>query len=95
MVIITTDHGNANPGVIYGKYANKQFDSIQEYKHTNDWILNGFGKETSISQVKQRIEYANNIVVTTEEAQVLLGYYNNLNTEKGLYNPKKLHPKKL
>ncbi|MDV7139873.1 alkaline phosphatase [Maribacter sp. TH_r10] len=90
LVIITTDHGNANPGVIYGKKANKQFDSIQEYKHTNEWILNGFGKETSVSQIKQRIEYANNIALTTEEANVLLSYYNSINTEKGLYNPKQL-----
>jgi alkaline phosphatase len=90
LVIITSDHGNANPGVIYGKKANKQFDSIQHYKHTNEWILNGFGKETSISQVQQRIEYANNIALTTEEASTILSYYNNLNTENGLYNPRQL-----
>ena len=90
LVIITSDHGNANPGVIYGKKANKQFDSIQEYKHTNDWILNGFGKETSLSQIKQRIEYANNIAVTTDEAYALLKYYTNLNAEDGLYNPRQL-----
>ena len=41
LVIITTDHGNANPGIIYGKDANTNFDSIQKYKQTNDWILNG------------------------------------------------------
>ncbi len=90
LVIITTDHGNANPGVIYGKKANKQFDSIQQYKHTNEWILNGLGKETSISQIKQRIEYANNIAITNEEANIILGYYNNIDTEKGLYNPRHL-----
>ena len=90
LVIITTDHGNANPGVIYGKKANQQFDSIQHYKHTNEWILNGFGKETSISQIKERIEYANNMVITNEEASLLLSYYNNLNAENGIYNPRHL-----
>ena len=90
LVIITSDHGNANPGVIYGKKANKQFDSIQQYKHTNDWILNGFGKETSISQIKERIEYANNFAVTEDEAKLLLSYYTSIKAENGLYNYKHL-----
>ncbi|CAM4330154.1 alkaline phosphatase [Zobellia roscoffensis] len=90
LVIITTDHGNANPGVIYGNDANDNFDTIQEYKHTNEWILNGIGKETSISQVKERVNYANNFSITNEECEQLLSYYTNLQTEDGLYNPKHL-----
>lgn len=91
LVIITTDHGNSNPGIIYGKYANENFDSIQNYKHTNEWILNGFGKETSISQIKERIEYANNFTATDEEAKLILGYYSNLEVaQDGLYNPRHL-----
>ena len=90
LVIITTDHGNANPGVIYGKNANKQFDSIQNYKHTNEWILNGFGNETSISQIKERIDYANNFEVTDDEAKLLLSYYTSVKAENGLYNYKHL-----
>ena len=90
LVIITTDHGNANPGVIYGNKANDNFDAIQKYKHSNEWILKGFGKETSISQVKERVDYANNFSLTNEEAKLLLTYYSNLKTEKGLYNPKHL-----
>ncbi|MCX2678380.1 alkaline phosphatase [Galbibacter sp. EGI 63066] len=90
LVIITTDHGNANPGVIYGKEANANFDSIQQYKHTNEWILKGIGKETSISQIKERVHYANNFVLTDEESKLLLSYYTDLQTEDGLYNPKHL-----
>ncbi|WP_218599042.1 alkaline phosphatase [Polaribacter sp. NJDZ03] len=90
LVIITTDHGNSNPGVIYGDKANDNFDAIQKYKHSNEWILKGFGKETSISQVKERVDYANNFSLTNEEATLLLTYYSNLKTEKGLYNPKHL-----
>jgi len=90
LVIITTDHGNANPGVIYGKYANEQFDSIQNYKHTNEWILNGIGKESSVASVKERVEYANGFALTEEEAKTLLGYYSSLDSEDGLYNPKHL-----
>jgi len=90
LVIITTDHGNANPGLIYGKYANDNFDSIQNYKHTNEWILNGIGKESSVNSVKERVEYANGFALTDEEATTLLSYYGSLDAEDGLYNPKQL-----
>lgn len=90
LVIITTDHGNANPGIISGEKANANFDSIQNYKHSNDWILNGFGKETSIFQVKERIEYANNFAVTNEEAKLILSYYKNIKSDTGLYNARHL-----
>ncbi|MDG3582738.1 alkaline phosphatase [Galbibacter pacificus] len=90
LVIITTDHGNANPGLIYGKDVNKNFDSIQNYKHSNEWILNGINAKTNTSQLKERVAYANNIALTDQEASKLLGYYANLNQEDGLYNPKHL-----
>jgi len=90
LVIITTDHGNSNPGIISGGKANDKFDSIQNYKHSNEWILNGFGKETTINQIKQRIEYANNIGVTNEEAKLILSYYNNLKSKNGIYNARRL-----
>ncbi|MFY0715356.1 alkaline phosphatase [Seonamhaeicola sp. NFXS20] len=90
LVIITTDHGNSNPGTIYGSKANENFDTIQNYKHTNEWILNGIGRESTINQIKERIEYANNFVVTDEEAITLLTHYANITTEDGLYNPRHL-----
>ncbi|WP_159023366.1 alkaline phosphatase [Formosa sp. L2A11] len=90
LVIITTDHGNANPGVIYGSDANDNFDAIQNYKHTNEWILNGIGKETSISQVKERVNYVNNFTLLDNECKQMLDYYKDIQTNDGLYNPKHL-----
>lgn len=90
LVIITSDHGNANPGIVYGKEANDNFDSIQKYTQTNDWILNGIGKETSVAQVIERIEYANKIILKEEEAKEILSYYTNIKLEDGLYNPRHL-----
>jgi alkaline phosphatase len=90
LVIITTDHGNANPGLIYGKAVNENFDTIQNYKQTNDWILNGIGKESSVSQIIERIEFGTNIAVQEDEAKEILSFYNNLKMEDGLYNPKHL-----
>jgi alkaline phosphatase len=90
LVIITTDHGNANPGIIYGKEANANFDTIQKYTQTNEWILNGIGKETTVKQTIERVEYANNFILNEKEAKEILSFYTDLKLEDGLYNPKHL-----
>lgn len=91
LVIITTDHGNANPGVIYGKEANTQFDSIQKYTQSNEWILNNIHPDFTSSTLRDLIEKANGTVLTEENAKTLLGYYTGLEKEDGgLYNFKKL-----
>jgi alkaline phosphatase len=90
LVIITTDHGNANPGVIYGKDANKNFDSIQKYTHTNEWILNQIKPTWTVAQVKELIEAANGSALSQENAKTVLSYYDELHKEDGLYNYKKL-----
>ncbi len=90
LVIITTDHGNANPGVIYGKYANANFDSIQNYTQTNEWILNAISPQSTVKQVHEIIEHANGKTITDEDAKTVLSYYDGLHKEDGLYNYKKL-----
>ena len=91
LVIITTDHGNANPGVIYGKYANEQFDSIAHYKQTNEVLLNSFYSDTQKSQVIDHIKEHLGIALKDEEAQYILNYYHGIEKEEdGLYNYKKL-----
>ncbi len=90
MVIITTDHGNANPGTIYGKTANQQFDSIANYKYTNDNLLNQINGGFTVSQVKDLIYEANKIQIADDKAKHLLDFYNGLEKEDGLYNYKKL-----
>lgn len=91
LVIITTDHGNANPGLIYGKNVNDHFDHVRKFKHTNEWILNGITPESSIAQIKERIEFANGFALTDEEAKTIMGYYSGLEKkDDGLYNYKNL-----
>jgi len=91
LVIITTDHGNANPGVIYGKEANANFDSIQKYTHTNEWILNTIHADSSVAQVREIIDVANGGTISEEDAKTVLSYYDGLHKEDGgLYNYKKL-----
>ena len=89
LVIITTDHGNANPGIFYGDAADKNFDNIQRFRHTNDWILNGINKHFTVDQVIERVEYAQGMILKKEEAAELLNHYTRLD-ETGIYNPRKL-----
>lgn len=89
LVIITSDHGNANPGLFYGEKANKNFDKIFLAKQTNDWFLNGINKQLSVAKVIERYEAANGYNINNDEAQILLKAYENLN-EEGTYNAYKL-----
>lgn len=91
LVVITTDHGNSNPGLLYGKEADKQFDTIQKFTHTNEWILNEINSDFNISQVIDKIKEANGFEISKEDAYHILGYYNGLEkSDTGLYNYKKL-----
>ena len=91
LVIITSDHGNANPGVIYGKEANEKFDSIQQYRKTNEWILNEIHPDFSVAKVRDIINFANGGTISDADAKMVLSYYDGLDKEEGgLYNYKKL-----
>lgn len=86
LVIFTTDHGNANPG-LFGKESN--FDRIQTFRNTNDWILRDITHNFKPAQVIERIEAAQGYAIKKEEAELLLTYYT-APKEEGLYNPYKL-----
>ncbi|MGU3375751.1 alkaline phosphatase [Chryseobacterium sp. M5A1_1a] len=90
LVIITTDHGNANPGTIYGSDATTNFNSISAYQYTNEYILNNIHKDYSIKDIKDWIYEGNKLILNDDEAKHLLSFYNGLEKEEGLYNYKKL-----
>lgn len=91
LVIITTDHGNANPGVIYGKSANDNFDNLQKFTNTNEWLLNEIKPDFTPAKVQELVKYANNHTIKEEEAKHILSFYNGIEKEDGgLYNYKKL-----
>lgn len=87
LVIVTTDHGNANPGLFGG---NANFERIFNFKHTNEWILQGIDRDFSASKVRERIEHAHGYGINAEEAIRLLSHYVTDRNEDGLYNPYKL-----
>ncbi|MDY3547179.1 alkaline phosphatase [Riemerella anatipestifer] len=91
LVVITSDHGNANPGLIYGKTCNDNFDHIHNFKNSNEWILQGIQPDSSVSFVKERIAKAcGDMVLSDDQAKQLLSYYSTAKQEDGLYNPRHL-----
>ncbi|MGC4102617.1 alkaline phosphatase [Ferruginibacter sp.] len=86
LVIITTDHGNSNPG-FYGE--NAEFDKVQNIKHTNEWILKSINKNFTEQQVIDLVESAQGIVFKREEAAQIMKHYTAMDGD-GLYNPYKL-----
>ncbi|MNK00659.1 Alkaline phosphatase 4 precursor [compost metagenome] len=90
LVVITTDHGNANPGTIYGSQVAKKFETISEYRYTNEFLLNGIHTDFNPQQVKDWVNDVNKISLSDEEAKKLLSFYTGLNKEEGLYNYKQL-----
>ena len=91
LVIMTTDHGNGNPG-LFGN--DLHFDRIQHFKQTNDWILNNINSKFTSSQVIERIEAAQGYAIKKAEAELLLNSYIKQDGD-GLYNPAKLPFKQL
>ena len=91
LVIITTDHGNANPGILYGSKANVEFDTLQKYTATNEYVLNQIHSDDSIHKVREVVNHFNGIDLSKDDSTSLLSYYTGLQKpEGGLYNYKKL-----
>ncbi|UYQ95881.1 alkaline phosphatase [Chitinophaga horti] len=89
LVVITTDHGNSNPGLFYSSKANAGFDRLQKFKYTNEWILKGLTNTSTAAQVIERIEAAQGYAITHDEAAELVKHYQQHN-EDGVYNKAKL-----
>jgi alkaline phosphatase len=76
LLIITTDHGNANPGLtLYGEPGRKAFDRIAGAKHSFDWIEEQFNAATKAGNLPARlaeiVEAATGIGLDETERQLL------------------------
>ena len=89
LVIITSDHGNSNPGLYYGDKADQNFEKIFTFKHTNDWVLMGFDKEASLSVLADRIYSNQHYELKPEQLDFVLNKYKEQASE-GVYNAYKL-----
>lgn len=88
LVILTTDHGNANPGLSglgsgYGD-SPKMLETIHDYKQSFEWIFAQItddiseGNRISVSRLREIVEYATTVAIEEDEAIML---YNALNGE--------------
>lgn len=86
LVIITSDHGNANPGLngVGSGYSGSEpsFDRIAGFRYTNNWFLPQLDQNSSVEEIRELIEYASNIQIRRTEAEILkksyAGDYENL-----------------
>lgn len=81
LVIITSDHGNGNPGLMYGKKANEQFDGFQLIKASNDFVLKNIPLRSSASQIRDFVFQYQNWAPNQEQAQTLFECYNELSVD--------------
>lgn len=81
LVIITTDHGNANPGILGTTGANKKFESLLDVRHTNTWVFEGLPAQSGIDEIRQRIQFAQGLELTNDEAKVLYEHIADLSDE--------------
>ncbi|TVQ74327.1 MAG: alkaline phosphatase [Balneolaceae bacterium] len=77
LVIITTDHGNSNPGLSSG--SNSNFDKINHFKHSSEWVRRQLNESSSVSRIKEVMEEATRLQLADLEAtamrDVLRGVY--------------------
>ena len=82
LVIITSDHGNSNPGLIKSSNVDKNFDSIQKFKRTNDAIMFGTGKSDKPQLLIDRVKDAQGFVLKMDEAAEIMAAYAKLPDDK-------------
>jgi alkaline phosphatase len=89
LVIITTDHGNGNPGLFGGETSDKKFDLLQKFKHSNDWVLNNVKPNFTPATLIELINESQGYTVSIEQAKSLLSHYEKLDGS-GMYNARRL-----
>jgi len=70
------------------------FDRIQQFKYTNEWILNKISKNDTPSKVIELINEAQGYAITANDASEILTHYEDLSND-GIYNAYKLPFRKL
>jgi len=82
LIIVTTDHGNANPGLFAGRKANENFARFRAMKQSNTWVMDQLTPNLSSAQLIELVENAQGYDLTTEEAKILLDHIKGLDEEQ-------------
>lgn len=75
LVIVTTDHGNANPGLIgtgsaYGD-TDRLFANSFGIRQTNDWIIDGLAPTASPDAIRDRLRQGTGLDFSADEIEIL------------------------
>jgi alkaline phosphatase len=89
LVIVTTDHGNANPGLIGTSGSNEKFERAVNFRHSTEWVFRGLSQSPTNSEITERIEYAMGVAIAQDEANQLQDHFKQLSAEDRT-NPYKL-----
>ncbi len=71
LVILTTDHGNGNPGLFYGENANKNFDKMLNIKHSNEWVFQQISDNANADEINSLFKKYQGIELTKEQASLI------------------------
>ncbi len=75
LVIVTTDHGNSNPGLNGTGGAYRDTDAAFErsftLRQTNDWIIDGLSAQSDVTAVQDRIVLGTGLNVSKAEAALV------------------------
>jgi alkaline phosphatase len=89
MVIITTDHGNANPGLLYGSNSHDNFAKLFDFKASNKKILQSLSADTKQDELRDIFISMQNIEISKEHAEAILKPYLKF-TDQDKYDDNKL-----
>lgn len=75
LLVVTTDHGNANPGMtVYDGASFKAFDRLLEVRRSFDWITDEVGKkpvENQIMKLPAAVEAATGIALKASQVEMM------------------------
>jgi len=89
LVIITTDHGNSNPGLYYGDDADKNFARLFTFRHSNEFILQNMKIHDTTATLTEKVMASQGYSLTPEQAIFIMDKYKEQASE-GVYNVYKL-----
>lgn len=82
LVIVTTDHGNANPGLFAGRKADENFARFRAMKQSNTWVMDQLTPNLSSAQLIDMVENAQGYAMTSDEAGTIIDHIKGLDEEQ-------------
>ncbi|RFC55641.1 alkaline phosphatase [Brumimicrobium aurantiacum] len=82
LIIVTTDHGNANPGLFKGSKADENFARYQTMKKSNTWVMQNLHANLKPSQLTELIEFGQGFAISDDEVKIILNHVEGLSEEE-------------